>query len=223
MPGSRWIVPLAVVCLLVPARASAQQFPGSEEPLRSGFGLEAAAGYRILAGEVGDSIGGGLEIEGMAFWQPRDLPARFGVGAEYAWFDFDRADGSMGKLSLFGTATLLIRSNDTSMLPYVQGRIGWTRLSDDQGCGPPYEQAGALCGAGPGEVTPGTRTRSGIEIGAVVGVDIPVGERLSLDVGGTFNWLAVGDFDFEGTTLPDTDAAGSAFGLRAGATYFLGP
>lgn len=222
MVDRRWIAPL-VVSLFVPAGASAQNFPGSQEPLRSGVGLEVAAGYGILAGEVGDSVGGGLQFEGVAFYQPRTLPARFGAGAEYSRFGFDRADGSLGKLSLFGTATLLIRSVETEMIPYVQLRVGWARLSDDQGCGPPYEQAEELCGAGPGEITPGTRVRSGIEVGAAVGVDIPVGERISLDFGGTFAWLGVGDFDFEGETLPDTDAAGSAFGLRAGAVYFLGP
>jgi hypothetical protein len=221
MLGSRWIAPLVAVLLLAPAGATAQQFPGSREPLHSGVGLEAAAGYGILAGEVGDSVGGGLQAEGVVFYQPRDLPARFGAGAGYSWSGFDRADGSLGKLSLFGTATLLIRNSDTEMLPYVQLRFGWTRLSDDQGCGPPYEQAEELCGAGPGELTPGTRTRSGIEVGAAVGVDIPLGERFSLDIAGTFVWLGLGDFDFEGTTLPNTDASGSAFGIRAGAIYFL--
>lgn len=223
MLGTRWIAPLVAGALLAPAGAPAQQFPGGQEPPHSGVGLEVAAGYGILAGEVGDSVGGGLQLEGVAFYQPRDLPARFGAGAEYAWFGFDRADGSLGKLSLFGTATLLIRNAGTEMLPYVQLRVGWTRLSDDQGCGPPYELAEELCGAGPDELTPGTRVRTGIELGATVGVDIPVGERISLDFGGTFTWLGVGDFDFEGTTLPGTDAAGSAFGIRAGAIYFLGP
>lgn len=223
MLGRRRIALLAAALVASPAAASAQRFPGSDEPLRSGPGVEVAAGYGILAGEVGDSVGGGLQIEATGFWQPGDLPARFGAGAEYSWFGFDRADGTLGKLSLFATGALLIPSAGTSMVPYVQARVGWTRLSDDQGCGPPYEQAEALCGAGPGELTPGTRVRSGIEIGAAVGVDIPVTSRISLDVGGTFTWLGVGDFDFEGTTLPDTDAAGSAFGLRAGAIYFFGP
>jgi hypothetical protein len=223
MHASRWIGLLAITALSAPSPAGAQHFPGSEAPSRSGFGIHLAGAYGIMAGEVGDSVGGGLQLEAIAFHQPRDLPFRFGGGGGYSWFGFDRADGTLRKLSLFGLATLMIPSMDTEMVPYVQVRAGWTRLSDDQGCGPPYELREEFCGGDPDEVVPGGRIRSGLELGAAVGVDIPVAERISLDVGGSFSWLNLGEIRFGGTSLPFTDASGSAFSLRAGAAYFFGP
>lgn len=223
MPASRWIGLLAIAVLCAPSPVRAQRFPGSDDTSRSGFAVGGALGYGILAGEVGDSVGGGLQVEGMATFRPEGTSIRFGAGGGYSWFEFDRGEGTLGKLSLFSVATLLIPSLDTKMVPYVQARIGWTRLSDDQGCGPPYEQREEYCGVGPDDFAPGDRVRSGLELGAAVGVEIPVAERISLDVQGSFSWLELGDMDFEGTSLPVTDASGSAFAMRGGAIYFLGP
>ncbi|MDT8437295.1 MAG: hypothetical protein RRA92_11145, partial [Gemmatimonadota bacterium] len=102
-----------------------------------------------------------------------------------------------------------------------QVRAGWSRFSDDEGCGPDP----AVLEQVPGCLTflPGTRTRSGPAVGALVGVEIPLSPRLSFDVGGQFAWFNLGDYEFEGRSLPDTDATGSAFALRGGAFLFFGP
>ena len=87
------------------------------------------------------------------------------------------------------------------MIPYVQGRVGWMRLSNDLA---------------------GISTRiSGLELAALVGVDMPVAPSISIDVSGQFGWFTGGDLVVEGTSQPDTARSGSLFSIRAGAFFFF--
>jgi hypothetical protein len=182
--------------------------------MRGGFAAALSAGYSFPSGAVGDSIGNGPEIEGLAFYQLDGLPVRIGAGASYAWFGLDGTDGTQKKLGVFGLAGAMIRDPMSTMTPYVQVRAGWTRFSDDVGFTDPLIVD---------EPIVGTRTRSGLELGAVVGVDIPVHEHFHLDVSGNFRWANLGDYEIGGTPVPrsDTSANGSFFGLRAGAVFLL--
>lgn len=223
MRANRLFMLVALAVLSVSSSARAQRFPGSEDLSHSGFGAGFTAGYSFLGGEVGDSVSGGLRLQGTGFYDFEDTPFQVGVGGSYAWMGFDRADGTLGMLSLFGFGTYKFLDTESSMIPYASMRLGWTRLSDDQPCGFPR------CGI-PIE---GTRTRSGFDAGAVVGVDLQVSRKVSVDIGGSFDWLFIGDYQIDGIrtdddsqvsfSLPQSSQQGSAFTLFAGLQYYFSP
>ena len=223
MRASRLITLTVMAVICVTSTAQAQRFPGSEDRTHAGFGLGLTGGYTFLGGEVGDSVSGGLRLQGTAFYDFGKTPIQVGAGAAYSWMGFDYADGTLGKLSLFGFGAWKFVDLESTMVPYASLRLGWTQLSDDQPCGFPR------CG------TPieGTRTRSGFEVGATIGVEFPLSARFSADVGGGFDWLFMGDYQLDGhwvdtgepvsDTLPDSSQQGSAFTLYAGLQYFISP
>ena len=162
-------------------------------------------------------------MQGTAFYDFGKTPVQVGAGAAYSWLGFDYGDGTLGKLSLFGFGTWKFVDLESTMIPYASLRLGWTELSDDQPCGFPR------CGR-PFE---GTRTRSGFEVGAAIGVEFPLSRKFSADVGGSFDWLFTGDIELDGQyvddgtpvsgPLPDTSQQGSAFTIYAGFQYFFSP
>lgn len=221
---ARRLITLTVAAVFCVASSGfAQRFPGSEDLSHSGFGLGFTGGYSFLGGEVGDSISGGLRLQGTAFYDFGETPLQIGAGGTYSWMGFDYADGTLDKLSLFGFGTWKFSDLESKMVPYASLRLGWTRLSDDQPCGFPR------CGR---EIV-GTRTRSGFEVGAGLGVEIPLSKKLAADVGGGFDWLFMGDYQIDGhwvddgtpvsDTLPDSALQGSAFTIYAGLQYFISP
>ena len=228
MRASRLIALTVMAVICVANTAHAQRFPGSEEKSYSGCAFGLTAGYSFLGGEVGDSVSGGLRLQGTAFYDFGKTPVQVGVGGAYSWLGLDYADGTLGKLSLFGFGTWKFVDLESSMVPYVSLSLGWTQLSDDQPCGfprcPVFE-------GGPG--IEGTRTRSGFEVGAGIGVEFPLSRKFAADVGGGFDWLFLGDYQLDGTfvedgtpatgPLPDSSQQGSAFTLYAGLQYFISP
>jgi hypothetical protein len=232
MDAGRWFLISALLVFLAAGDLQAQRFPGSEDKSPSGFALGLSGGYSLLGGAVGDSTTGGFRLGAKALYDFGETPVQAGVGGSYTWFGFDSFedvpgavsyDGPLGKLSLYGFGTWKFVDLESSMVPYVSGRIGWTRLSDDVGCRRPS------CGR---EVV-GSRIRSGIELGAEIGVELPVSRSAVVEIGGSFDWLSVGDYRIEGTwaddgtsvsdTLDDTAASGTVFSLFAGVLFFLSP
>jgi hypothetical protein len=228
MRASRLITLAVTAVICVANTGHAQRFPGSEDQERAGFGLGLTAGYTFLGGEVGDSVSGGLRLEGTAFYDFETTPIQVGVGGAYSWLGFDYADGTLGKLSLFGFGAWKFVDLESTMVPYFNLRVGWTQLSDDQPCGFPR------CSPIPGgrEVV-GTRTRSGFEVGAGIGVEYPLSQKFVANLGGGFDWLFMGDYQIDGEwddtgesvsdQLPDTSEQGSGFTLFAGLKYFISP
>jgi len=212
---------MAVTCLANTAHA--QRFPGSEDRTHSGFALGLTAGYTFLGGEVGDSVSGGLRLRGTAFYDFGKTPIQIGGGASYSRMGFEFAEGTLGKLSLFGFGTWKFVDLESNMVPYFSLSLGWTQLSDDQPCGFPR------CG----RVVEGTRTRSGFEVGAGIGVEYPLSKNFSANLGGDFEWMFAGDYQLEGQyiddgtpvsgPLPDSSQQGSAFTIFVGLQYFISP
>ncbi len=223
MRASRLTTLVVMAVVSTASAAHAQRFPGSEDLSHSGFGVGFTAGYTFLGGEVGDSVSGGLRLQGTGFYDFGDTPFQVGLGAAYAWLGFDTADGSLDMLSVFGFGTYKFVDLESNMIPYASLRLGWTQLSDDQPCGFPR------CG----RLIEGTRTRSGFDVGAAIGVDLPLSRKLSANIGGSFDWLFTGDYQIDGTwvddgtpvsdTLPDSSQQGSAFTLFVGLQYFFSP
>lgn len=195
----------ALLLLVLPQAARGQgSFGSGREP---GFMIDANLGYVLISGEIGDSLKGGPGVEAAGLYQIENLPLRIGAGAGYTRHGLQdpaenmSVDGSAGRLSLFALAGLLLLNQDTEMVAYLQGRLGWTRLSIDAN------------GA--------ESSRSGPEFGALAGIDIPLSDKVSLDFSGMFQWISGGDASVNGVAIPGTSRSGSAFSLRGGVILSL--
>lgn len=202
----------AVALAAAPADAQFRQ----QAPEKDGLGLTADLLFAQMGGSIGDSIGVGLGAAVGGFFQFSEVPARLGAGASYTRFSADDLGGSHKKLSLYATGSWHISDPGTAVIPYLQGRVGYVRLDDDA----------PTCAAFPDEEPPGCATTlagrewSGLELGAMVGVDIPMSETLNINVGGTFSWLGLGDLTAGGQSIDGTSTNVSTVGLRAGVTVF---
>lgn len=199
----RFLVAAALTIVLqafvTPTESLAQ---GRFDPRRQArFMLDANLAYTLITGDVGDSIGGGPGIEVAALYQLAGVPVRLGGGAGYSRHGIQDADGSANRYEVFAAADLLLFSEETEMIPYLQGRVGWMQLASS--------------------VDEGSTTVSGIEFAALVGVDMPVAESISIDVSGQFGWFSGGDLVIDGTSVAGTSRSGSLFSIRAGAFFFF--
>ncbi len=184
---------------IMPTEGLAQ---GRFDPRREArFMIDANLAYTLITGDVGDSIDGGPGVELAALYQLGNVPVRLGAGAGYSRHGIQDVDGSANRYDIFAVADLLLFSEETEMIPYIQGRVGWMQLANDVG---------------------GVSTKiSGLEAAAVVGVDIPVAESISIDVTGMFGWFSGGDLVIDGISDPGTSRSGSIFSIRAGAFFFF--
>jgi hypothetical protein len=163
--------------------------------------VNANIGYTLISGSVGDSISGGPGAEASVLYQIESVPLRVGGGAGYSRHGLENKDGSANRFDVFALLDVLLFSDETQMIPYLQGRVGWMQLSDS---------------------ADGISTKiSGLEIAALVGVDMPVAESISIDVSGLFGWFTGGDLTVDGVSSPGTSKSGSLFGIRAGAFFFF--
>ncbi|MGB5525842.1 MAG: hypothetical protein WBN79_03195 [Gemmatimonadota bacterium] len=163
--------------------------------------IDANIGYTLITGDIGDSIGGGPGIEAAALYQLGGVPLRLGGGAGYSRHGIQDVDGSANRYEVFAAADLLLFSEETEMIPYLQGRVGWMQLASS--------------------VDEVSTKISGIEFAALVGVDMPVAESISIDVSGQFGWFSGGDLVIDGTSVAGTSRSGSLFSIRAGAFFFF--
>ena len=199
----RFLVAAALTIVLqafvTPTESLAQ---GRFDPRRQArFMIDANLAYTLITGDIGDSIDGGPGIELAALYQLASVPVRLGGGAGYSRHGIQDADASANRYEVFAAAELLLFSEETEMIPYLQGRVGWMQLSSS--------------------VDEVSTTVSGIEFAALVGVDMPVAESISIDVSGQFGWFSGGDLVIDGTSVAGTSRSGSLFSIRAGAFFFF--
>lgn len=206
---------LFLLAVAVSASPAAAQFR-EQAPEKSGLGFTADATFAQMSGTIGDSIGTGLGAALQAFYALPEHPARLGAGASYTRFSTDGDGDALNKFSIFARGSWHIADPNTSVVPYAQGTVGYTMLDDDELFCTDLDAADPCP---EGSLRPG-REWSGFELGAVVGVDIPMTETLNIDVAGTFSWAALGDVTVEGLEIADTSTNISTFGLRAGVTVF---
>ena len=204
------ILAIAVIALLAGTSPGLAQFR-QQAPEQGGFGFTADLLFAQMGGSVGDSVGTGFGVAGSLFVQPTGTPVRVGVGGSFTRFSTVGPGDALNKVSVYAVGTWRIADPETSVVPYIQGTAGYTRLSDDELCNE------LICGMG---TTLRGQVRTGLELGANVGVDLPVTETLNIDIAGTFSWLSLGDLEVAGRSFGDTSTTASTFGLRAGVTVY---
>ena len=201
---------LSVIAVLAATNSGLAQFR-QQTPEKGGFGVTADLIFAQMGGSVSDSVGSGLGAGASLFLEPAGTPARLGAGVSYTRFSLEGPGGSLNKFSVYALVGLRMIDPQTSVIPYIQGTVGYTRLSDDELCDE------FVCGIG---TTLRGRVRTGIELGTNVGVDIPVTETINVDVAGSFSWMSLGDLEAGGQTIEGASLNGSTFGIRAGITIY---
>ena len=197
----------ALFGIVGPDNADAQ---GLLDPRRAAKSMiDATIGFAMITGAVGDSLKAGPGLEASYQYQFGSVPIRIGGGVGYSRHGLEEpADGSpvplsgsSNKWSAFALGTVLLFGNDTDMIPYIQARAGYTKFVTN--------------------VDETNINQGGLELGALVGVDLPVAESISIDVSGLFAWINSGDATINDVTIPDSSASGSLFSLRAGAFFYF--
>lgn len=188
-----------------------------QAPEATGLGFTADLTFEQMGGGMlGDSIGAGFGGALFGFYQIPDVPIRAGVGGSYTRFSTEGDGDALTKLSFYLASSVLIADPFSSVVPYIQGKVGFSSLDDDElYC---TDRDALTCD--PADLVRG-RERSGLELGAAVGVDIPVSDKLKIDVSGTFTWLDLGDVTAGGVSRSGTSTNVSTFGLRGGVTLLI--
>lgn len=199
---------IAALSLTLEATLAAAQ--GLPDPRRDAKSMiDVTLGFSMITGQVGDSLKSGPGLEASYQYQLQTIPLRLGAGVGYSRHGLEEpaddapvpVEGSSNKWSVFALGSLLLFGNDTDMIPYMQARLGYTKFftsSNDVD----IEQGG-------------------LELSALVGVDLPVAEAISIDVAGMFGWINSGDQSVDGVSVPGTSRTGSEFSIRAGAFFYF--
>lgn len=206
---------VAFALVVTPARAQFREQP----PEQGGLGITVDATFAQLSGGgavmVGDSVGSGFGLAAFGFYQPTQYPIRLGLGSSYTRFSTTGPGDAFNKVSVYAAGAWRIADPNTSVVPYIGGNIGYVHLDDDE-----FYCVNTDVTTCPADDLRRGRTWSGLELGAVVGVDLPMSETLNFDVAGSFSWLALGDVTAGGESIPSSSTSVSTFGLRAGVTLF---
>jgi len=117
-----------------------------------------------------------------------------GGGVHWSRHGVDFADDAYDVLAVFAEPRLLLGSREGSARPFVAGRVAWVREA----------------------ITVGTQDRAatGLGLGFLVGVLIPVSDVLALEAGAGGYHLAFGDFSSGGSGLGIDGGSGRAVALR---------
>ena len=199
---------LALAVMAAPAQAQFRQ----QTPEQGGLGFTVDVMFSRLGGDAFDGIGNGYGVVGTVFYELDGLPLRFGGGGSYARYSTEGPGDALSRVSVFAMGAVQVADINTPVVPYIMGKVGYTRTTDDELCDPVICVVDDLEG----------REWSGIELGAVVGVDIPLTPSVNIDVAGSFSWLSLGDLEAGGQTIDNTKNTSSAFGFQAGFTVFPG-
>jgi hypothetical protein len=154
--------------VLVPNHAQAQTFRQPDVRYQ-GILLQASAALVFPLGSEFDlpapvDIGPG--VEGLARWVfPNMISA--GAGIRYSWHDIQGFSQNAQLLSLFGQIGYTFIFQSTPIRPTLGGRVGWTSYENPAG------------------------TRSGLDVGAFGGAELPLSETVALNGTLTFNFLVL--------------------------------
>ncbi len=160
----------------------------AQQEQRSGFGFSGLLGWSSIGGDYGELVTSGIPAEGAVWYQPRRW--RFGLAIHVASYDvvepFDNQSLSQVELDLFATFLFL---RGSPVQPYVQGRVGATRLRPE----------GALFDPNPPppDVPPGENpapSETGFVGGLALGAETWITKHLAVDLSAVFSAVSTQSF-----------------------------
>ena len=167
---------------------------GSVTPLAAqGVQFSIAGGWYNPGGENFDGTDAGAGYDAVVRFGVADR-FQLGVGTQWNMHGVSFTDDQYDVVSVFAEPRLALSDASGSVIPFLAGRIGWTRQSIRIGTA--------------------SRAAAGIAVGGLAGAAFPLGSGVELETAVTAYYLSFGDFDVDGTTLADSESSGNAVGLR---------
>lgn len=167
-----------------------------------GIQIDANGGVYIPGGDDFDGTDAGFGGEVGVIY---NFPSGFGLGVagRRSTHDLDDPtgliDSSFEIVGFLGVIRYAFPSQ-SSVTPYVEGRAGLSDVTLEVSAGGLSAESGA----------------TGFEGGAVIGLGIPVGTKVAVDLSAMFSYLNLGDFEIGGVSLTGTESTGSVIGFRGG-------
>ena len=126
-----------------------------------------------------------------------------GGGVQYTSHDVDGISENYGVTGFFVEPRYAFQVQSSSIHPYLGARLALLNQKIEV--------------SGIGKVT-----GSGTAFGASGGILLRLASAARLDIGVTWAKVSFGDAELDGTTIPDSDASGSALALRAAVVFQFG-
>lgn len=156
--------------------------------------IEASGGWQTLSGSDFDGIGSGIGGSASVLFPVSSVVV--GAGAGYFSHSIDNFDPNLKVLSIFGVIRYPFAMEGSSIKPFIGAQGGWVQDKVSSGGS--------------------TAKANGYMAGGEVGIQYAVSPMINLLLAGYYNYLHFGDTKVDGTTITDSKASGSAFGLRGG-------
>lgn len=183
-----WAIGTILAIVIAPHPGYAQTFRQPDTNYE-GIVLQASALVAIPLGSEFDSpsVSVGPGVEALGRWVfPNMISA--GAGIRYSAHDLEGFSKNASFLSLFGQIGYTFIFDSSPLRPTLGGRIGWTN----------YETAGG--------------NRSGLNVGVIGGVELPVSKRVAFAGTLTFDFLTLNQL----SPLDPTDGTAQMFAIEAG-------
>ena len=166
-----------------------------------GIKLEASLAYVSLGGDDFEFTGAGMGFDVAAIFS---TPAKLSIaaGLQRSSHEFDDNSGDMAALQIYAEPRMTLGMMTGPVSPYLFGRVGWVRASGDLG------------GA--------DASQSGFGFGGGIGMRITTPGSISWHASVGIHSISLGDAEVDGSTIPDSDASGSAMVLRGGVSFSFG-
>lgn len=180
-----------LVSCLLPVTAVAQDSPG--------FSVAGAVLYADVSGDdfQGTNAGFGFDAQGRYSWGAFSL----GAGFHYTTHDLEGLSDNLGVRGFFVEPRYAFNAGSPSLVPYLTGRLSLVKEKVESG--------------------PDKAEASGTAIGGGGGLLVRLGPTVHFDVSVTYAAVSFGDFELNGSTVPDSDTSGSSLALRAGVSVRL--
>jgi len=117
-----------------------------------------------------------------------------GLGGAWSMHAVDFTDDKYDIVGVFVEPRVLGGSEDSSLRPFLAGRLAWMRESIREGAQ--------------------SRAATGVGGGLLAGVVVPLSEQVSLEGSAGGYLLSFGDFKADGVALDRSGGSGNAFALR---------
>jgi uncharacterized protein DUF3943 len=200
---------LVLCTVLMAAPGMASDDPAEQ---RSHWGLTTTLGTGSVSGDFSDVLKEPITGDFNIF---RNRGAwRFGAGISFTGMpmpDPHQDEKYWGLQRSYLFATRMLRSESSSVRPYLQLRAGAARLhprSELFAFEPPPENSGD---------SP-THPANGFSVGLLPGVEIRLNRSLALDVSGHFDYFSVSEYDLSPVGLPPA-SSGTTFEARVGVRW----
>lgn len=166
------------------------------------FSFSGGGLYATLSGSdfQGTNAGMGPEVQ---FRYHAASGFSIGGGVQYTSHDVDGISENYGITGFFVEPRYAFQAQSSSIQPYLGARLAFLNQK--------LEVTGF-----------GKFTGSGTALGASGGLLVRLSSAAQLDIGVTWATVSFGDAELDGTTIPDSDASGSALALRAGVVFQFG-